>query len=79
MNPAHHLNRSRHYLNITPANISAGDYARDTRRRLRLVVKAPVFVGSVPFQREWGITKPPETERCPTAGRREGCPCGEID
>ena len=28
MNPAHHLNRSRHYLNFTPANIAAGDYAR---------------------------------------------------
>ena len=28
MNPAHHLNRSRHCLNITPANIAAGDYAR---------------------------------------------------
>ena len=28
MNPAHHLNRSRHCLNFTPANIAAGDYAR---------------------------------------------------
>ena len=73
MNPAHRLNRSRHCLNFTPANIAAGDYARaaralcrsvshaataaavhwhhrrDTRRRLRLFVKAPVFDGSVPL------------------------------
>ncbi len=31
MNPAHHLNRSRHCLNIAPANIAAGDYARAAR------------------------------------------------
>ena len=73
MNPAHHLNRSRHCLNFTPANIAAGDYARaaralcrsashavtaaavhwhhrrDTRRRLRLVVKAPVFDGHLRY------------------------------
>ncbi len=35
MNPAHHLNRSRHYLNFTPANIAAGDYARAARALCR--------------------------------------------
>ena len=40
MNPAHHLNRSRHYLNFTPANIAAGDYARATRALCRSVSHA---------------------------------------
>ena len=40
MNPAHHLNRSRHYLNFTPANIAAGDYARAARALCRSVSHA---------------------------------------
>ncbi len=106
MNPAHHLNRSRHYLNFIPANIAPGDYARaaralcrsvshavtaaavhwhhrrDTRRRLRLVVgrvpfqvvglckvrDAALAVPGFPLSQERGITKRPETERCPPPG-----------
>ncbi len=40
VNPAHHLNRSRHYLNFIPANIAAGDYARAARALCRSVSHA---------------------------------------
>ena len=35
MNPAHHLERSRHYLNFVPGNISAGDYNRAAKALTR--------------------------------------------
>ena len=35
MNPTHHLERSRHYLNFVPGNISAGDYNRAAKALTR--------------------------------------------
>ena len=35
MNPAHHLDRSRHYLDSAPANLAAGDCARAARALAR--------------------------------------------
>ena len=40
MNPIHHLERSRHYLNFVPGNISAGDYNRAAKALTRAVSHA---------------------------------------
>ena len=35
MNPSHHLDRSRHYLDFVPGNIAAGDHARGAQALAR--------------------------------------------
>ena len=35
MNPTHHLDRSRHYLDFVPGNIAAGEYVRAARALAR--------------------------------------------
>ena len=35
MNPTHHLERSRHYLNLVPGNIAVGDYDRAAKALTR--------------------------------------------
>ena len=70
MNPAHHLNRSRHYLNFTPANIGAGDYARAARalpvgqprrnRRRRPLASSPRYPATpAPVRQSAGVRRPP--------------------